>query len=111
MTQYAEMNAHQCQSVHVQGVGWPDWVDPEDRDPIFLKRKSGILKKSLLAFLDRGGSHSSQEVNDGVGGPITSTRTCLLILATAGEVEVTVSKNWQRRPINIYTRSDKCKLH
>jgi hypothetical protein len=105
--QYVEMIAHACRTVHAPGVEWPEWIAPEDRPVIYVKRKPGIMKKSILAFLDGGGTHTSDEINNVVGGPIMSTRTCLLILANAGEIEVTVSKNWQGRPINIYTRSNK----
>lgn len=109
--QYADLIAHTCESVHVPGVAWPEWIAPEDRPIIYVKRKPGIMRKSILAFLDNGGTYTSEQVNNVVGGPIISARKCLLILATKGEVEVTHARNWQNRSINLYTRANKCTLH
>lgn len=109
--QYVEMIVHNCKSVHAPGVAWPEYAVPETRAQVHIKHKRGAMKKIILAFLDDGGTYSSRDINDAVGGPVTSTRTFLLVLETEGEVEVTYARNRHKRPINLYTRVKKCKLH
>ena len=92
------MIAHQCKTVHVQGVAWPEYVEPE-------KRKSRLhnVKTEIIYLLKNGAAMTAEEIRNEVLGPLATVQTNISSMLASGYLTAEKRKLTKRKPINVYS--------
>jgi hypothetical protein len=113
MISYIEMTAHACRSVHVAGVGWPEYVYKAPKKQWERKPRQRNLdesKRAILAVLANG-ENTALGINSILGLPNGSLYRCLTDLATDRIIAHHDTRSRRNNSIRVYFAvADKC-LH
>jgi hypothetical protein len=107
MTQYAEMIAHSCKSVHVPGVAWPGPIEVEQFEPLWKRyiksrrtqntTKTAVNRRSPMMIwrwmVNIGGNVTLKQIAKGTGGQTRNTNPLVLKLRAAGCIDFQAIKD------------------
>jgi predicted transcriptional regulator len=106
MISYIEMTAHACRSVHVAGVGWPEYVESR-----LHRRSQEKVKTQIIDLLKYGAALTTHEILDEIRGPLSTIQANLYSLRLCGAILATKRKVPIGKPLNVYSlNADQC-LH